>query len=391
MDIRVQIKEYFQKKDYENIKRIILFYPEVLNELTQEEINALLKYGIEEGERILLFSLFNYVEKKDRFKIIKSFPYSLIQQRELETNFKETVEEYIDAFLEIGFKKEGHSILYVLSKIIAKNPEKYREERERIQEYLKEVPLDETIVSIAALPSFANEEILKRIIKTGNPNYIIRILENQGEEEMQKGLIELFKNIPKVECIQELAIHTKKYEAIGKAIQECATLTKDQKSIYYTTVLKLIKDPSLKQVWFQKILSLGNYFSIAESIKTFTTEEQEKIAQEYLKSKDLTSIFYLACTTNCPSTYHLIDQTLEQDKIELFLYLKDPYLNYALMKIISKSKEQYLEILEFYQKIGTSDSDRLVDDMIHLIQDLSLESSFPKSALKREKRNHKIS
>ena len=378
MNIIQQIEASLAKKDYESVKRNILFYSEALDCLSSSQLNELLEYGLRENERLLLFALFNYANEKQKKEIIRSFPLNILQLANLadQYNFQKTVEEYISDFLKIGLEKEGQVILYTLAKIMSEQEEKYKREIAIVKEYIAHAPLNNAILSIACLPSFSTPIAIQRIVESKNINYIMQVLEGKTEEQQEKILAIFISSLPDEDCLRELALRTQKYSLLVKCIEN-SELNDTQKSLDLLTIYKC----NHERILVNKIIEYKNILCTQELMHLLNKQVEEEIITFYLKTQDHVIIRNLAIATNCSKTIACIDIVISwhnEDTMILLMHLSEKYWQYAVERIIMEDKEWYSKIIEKFDQANLLNG----LDMINYVFDHQCQNSFSKETLK---------
>lgn len=355
----LQAKLYLSRKNYKNLKEMILKEPEILQYFTEDEKKSLADYAFLNHSKRLLFTMFPYINKKEQEKVIREHPLSILQQGPLENRFgiKDVVKEHIDTFLDLALNKQGEGILYVLSKIIATTPEEYKDAIKRIQDYLLKAELNENSMSIASFNCYYRKDLEDKIVENRNPKYISLFLENKSDEIARSILTSYINITPKPEDIKELAYRSKKHKEIMALIED-QEIDNKLKSEYYLALYLAGPFKNISDILIERIIELNDFSSTKYLMKTLDKKVQDNLIEKYLKTGNESIMVTLACTTNCDKTYELIEEIIRNHIVVitiLLVYLKDDYLTFAMNKLITTRKDIYLKIMDLCYKNDIKD------------------------------------
>lgn len=355
----LQAKLYLSRKNYKNLKEMILKEPEILQYFTEDEKKSLADYAFLNHSKRLLFTMFPYINKKEQEKVIREHPLSILQQGPLENRFgiKDVVKEHIDTFLDLALNKQGEGILYVLSKIIATTPEEYKDAIKRIQDYLLKAELNENSMSIASFNCYYRKDLEDKIVENRNPKYISLFLENKSDEIARSILTSYINITPKPEDIKELAYRSKKHKEIMVLVED-QEIDNKLKSEYYLALYLAGPFKNISDILIERIIELNDFSSTKYLMKTLDKKVQDNLIEKYLKTGNESIMVTLACTTNCDKTYELIEEIIRNHIVVitiLLVYLKDDYLTFAMNKLITTRKDIYLKIMDLCYKNDIKD------------------------------------
>ena len=391
----LKAKIYLERKDYQNLKEIILKEPGILKYLNDEDKTFLINHAFLKQDKILLFTMFPYITHEFQEEVIKNYPLSILQQGSLQNRFgmKEIIKNHIDTFLNLALNKKGEGILYLLSKTIAKNPQEYIEGVEKIKEYLLKAQLNENLISIASFNCYYSKKLEDKIIESNHPKYIALFLENKSHEITISILKNYIEKCPKPEDLKELANRTQKQKEIMSIING-KEINQKLKSEYYLALYLTNPSKEISAILRDKIIKLNDFSSIKYLMKTLDQKAQNSIIEKYLKVEDESLIITLTCTTNCPKTYELIKEIINNHIVGitiLMIYLKKEYLNYTLNSLIVAKKDSYLKIMDMCYKnnIKDNESNSIWLFMFDFIIANHLEKEFPKEIIERWQKRKK--
>lgn len=329
--------------------------------------------------RAMQDKILNYILEPLNSKYI---PYDVI-----ETNLK--------VFLKKVKETNNYYAIQIISQLLSKNPSAYQREIDEITDFMLKSEdtsiKDINIIQIVKLNGFNPEKFHSYFLKRTNRSRVAYLL--NIPEEYQESFINLYLNSnPNTNDLKifmytldgklEPKFLSKELESM---LLDCIKDIPDEDLkckyllIYLETILKNVYN---KEITFIIMLSNKLYY-IKELMGVIPEEIQDKICEEYLALNNHIDILNLAITTDCKTTYKLVDTILETysdaEILDLISNLSGRFLSYALDRIIKRDTRYYLSLIDTLYLLSANNS----IEVIEFIFIYHLEYLFQKEIVER--------
>ena len=372
MNLKLRIKLCFLKHDYEQLKEIIVWNENGVNYLNIKELKILLEYAKANQELILLNTLLNCLIKSP-----------------LDKEYEDLIESYLNDFLQVAL--ENPVFLYSVASMMSKKKDIFKKQIEEIKKYILNVPLSEITVCIHTLDGFYEKEMEEKIIKESIPRFIFCLLENVDIENTRRILIEYLLTQPSNAKIYRLAealssSDTKLEELLSVILG--LDLPNKVKSGYLLSVFEGTHYLTATHYMKKELIKLNDLVSIDKLMQKETEEKQTDWILEYQEEGKKEILFTLACTTDTPETKILINTFLDhgsdREILILAAFVKEKFLPDLFAKLITKSPEKLLKVLDNLYLFGSNRWCDLIDFIVVRHE----ETKFPREIQERLIRWH---
>lgn len=354
--LKRKLKRCIKKNESSNLYNIIDWNKEILNELNKKEIDALIGWGINNHRGIaVLDALISVANPEQRKQIID---YMTTKRYFYDKRYIH--EKYFDEYLKSGFEQKYDNLLYYLGLIAARNPKKYENQIIQLRNYYKNMEVDYRFIELVTKQAFYCEELIEKILERENKALIdfLRILDIEKINNFLYHYfirldMDVFKSI-----VKEFGTNTEIYNSLLSVIQ---TLNPNEPRYEYLYIMyEIIR----KEELIDLIILSGDLTTIKKLMKLVEGKKQIQICEVYIEKGNYKNKLDLACSTDCVTTYKLIDDILENNfsnkNIEEIIYLvsnlEGRFVSYALNKIILNDSEYYLLLIDKLYLYGLSNT-----------------------------------
>lgn len=355
--LKRKLKRCIKKNESSNLYNIIDRNKEILKELNEKEIDTLIEWGINNNRGIyILDALISVVNPEQRKKIIDY----MTNQRYFYDKKRYIHEKYFDEYLRSGFEQKYDNLLYYLGLIAARNPKKYENQIIQLRNYYKSMEVDYRFINLVTKQAFYCEELIEKILERENKALMdfLRILDIEKINNFLYHYfirldMDAFKSI-----VKEFGTNKEIYNSLLSVIQ---TLNSNEPRYEYLYIMyEIIR----KEELIDLIILSGDLTTIKKLMKLLEGKKQIQICEEYIEKGNYKNKLDLACSTDCVTTYKLIDDILENNflnkNIEEIVYLvsnlEGRFVSYALNKIIINHSEYYLLLIDKLYLYGLSNT-----------------------------------
>lgn len=354
--LKRKLKRCIKKNESSNLCNIIDKNKEILKELNEKEIDALIEWGINNNRGIsVLDALISVANPEQRKKIID---YMTNQRYFYDKRYIH--EKYFDEYLRSGFEQKYDNLLYYLGLIAARNPKKYENQIIQLRNYYKSMEVDYRFINLVTKQAFYCEELIEKILERENKALMdfLRILDI---EKINNFLYHYFIRLDMDDfksIVKEFETNKEIYNSLLSVIQ---TLNSNEPGYEYLYIMyEIIR----KEELIDLIILSGDLTTIKKLMKLLEGKKQIQICEEYIEKGNYKNKLDLACSTDCVTTYKLIDDILENNflnkNIEEIVYLvsnlEGRFVSYALNKIIINHSEYYLLLIDKLYLYGLSNT-----------------------------------
>lgn len=372
MKLTTFIKLSFLKKDYKALADYILLKRYSLFNLhfSEKQISIMTNYGIETQNVLLLRYLFEYMCEEDKIRTGKALAGELLPLVAKQDNyFKLIFSKYSEYFIDTLIENEDWEFIIDIIKY-DRGHMLCNESRQKIMEFLlsRYYVLDlDSLINLSHISD--NQVLIDLILSYEYTEYMPLIFKHKATS---KGLLlNIIKKI-KPENIKEFIHNFPKLPWLLKETYEYVVNNYDgeEQNSYLFELIDFcpnayfdrndIVNTILENIIRNDISTDANIKSTEKLMSYLTEAEQNEKCLKALEEKNSKMIILLTATTDCVTTYKLVDYILELKSIAAYGYLlqslKGRFSTYAMDKIIKENDidvvRQLLNQLYLFNAVG---------------------------------------
>lgn len=371
MKLTTFIKLSFLKKDYKALADYILRNRYSFNkDFSEKQISIMTNYGLETQNVLLLRYLFEYMCEEDKIRTGKALAGDLLPLVLKQDNyFKLIFSRYSEYFIDTLIENEDWKFILELIEY-DKGYMLCKESRQKITEFLlsRNYILDlDYLIKLSCLSD--NQDLIDMILSYEYSEYMPLI--KKYDATSKKLLLSIIKKI-KPENIKKFIYNFSKIPWLLKETYDYVVNNYDgeEQNSYLFELIDFCPNPYfdkndivstiLENIIRNDISTDANIKSTEKLMSNLTEAEQNEKCLKALEEKNSKMIILLTATTDCVTTYKLVDYILELKSIAAYGYLlqslKGRFSTYAMDKIIKENDidvvRQLLNQLYLFNAIG---------------------------------------
>ncbi len=353
------IKKYLKKGLISEISALTYYVePEVYDGLTIKELTTLTDMAIKSKDKnSILPHLLLYGKNIDVKKIIENISACSLKPAILT--------KYLHEFMDIAINEERKSLIIHIARFLSNDASKYSHEIAIIKNYLLSHEVSYVTTSIAPLTGFYSAELEQKIITSEVKfvsDYLIKAPNKKAffqKYYLTKPENENIRKIAHKFSISKNSLNREIYQYIVEIITSVNLDDQLLQSNHLFILYEMNKDYEDIDTIIYSLINLNVPAIINNLMQDLSEAKQDKICISFLEEKNTPFKYYqtLAITTDCKTTYKLIDIILLKDNlpatVDLIGNLKERFLSYTLNKVLNeKGTSYYLRVINNLYLLG---------------------------------------